>query len=819
MRKATLKTLIATASALAFSTPVFAQSPASPAAPAPAADNGGIEDIIVTAQRRAENIQNVSIAIQAITAEGLVRSGITDVTRLDLVAPGVTFARYGADSKISIRGANSNNTFLDAAPTVGVFIDGVFRPQATQQTRSFFDVDRVEVLKGPQGTLYGRNTLAGAVNVWTKSPDASQFGIGGTVSYARFNTLRTEAYVNVPLIGDRLALRVAGLQENGDGYVQNQTGPNLGAPSTISVRGSLRYEGDDGGSVLLKLQNVRERGSQLGLFAFNGACRQVTTQGFTDPFGTVTDCQNPRRGAAGAPRFDQLGPLTVQRGIVPPTKIDEFSAVLDVNLPLGADFGARGIFSYTGFKVNLGQANNFAAAPYAADLYFSSVKSWTNEIQFSNKNGPFKILAGGYASRDEIKYLSATLRYYVDNTAVRVSVPVNGSPTVSLPVLIATPISGPINVGDPLAVNGAGLPTRNGQSSNNFQYLNVDNYGLFGQASYEITSGLRLVGGIRYSSENKSAINYGGANSTTSFVGPQFPTFINTDIEQFSTNPSLATSRTQRSYNNVTWRGAIEYDVAPNVMLFANVATGFLSGNLNTDGTTTDQQTSINYEAGIKSRFLNNRIQVNASVYHVEYSNLITSFQRPNNSGGVDTISANGGAIKSTGAEIIVEARPIDNLRLTASASVLDAKFGVFNVLVPYQLYNGNPNASAKFISLQGGTPPFSPKFQATFIASYDIQLGSAGKLTPNIQFYFSGRYSSQTQVSFIDPAGTQEAFTKTDLRLSWNDASDRFGIDAYVENIEDNIVKLRTTYGGDGIEQITYGYPRNYGVRLRAKF
>ena len=87
------------------------------------------------------------------------------------------------------------------------------------------------------------------------------------------------------------------------------------------------------------------------------------------------------------------------------------------------------------------------------------------------------------------------------------------------------------------------------------------------------------------------------------------------------------------------------------------------------------------------------------------------------------------------------------------------------------------------------------------------------------MQFYYSGRYSSQTQVSFIDPAGTQPSFTKTDLRLSYTTADDRIGIEGYVENLENEIVKLRTTYGGDGIEQITYGYPRNYGVRLHFKF
>ena len=402
---------------------------------------------------------------------------------------------------------------------------------------------------------------------------------------------------------------------------------------------------------------------------------------------------------------------------------------------------------------------------------------------------------------------------------MRVPIPVAGFPTVSLPVLVGTPLVGGINVGDPLAVSAAGLPTRNGQSSNNFQYLNTNNFGAFGQASFELVPGLRAVGGVRYSSENKDAINYGGPRSTTSFQGPQFPGAINTDIGQFSTDPALATSRTARSYHNVTYRGALEYDVAPQVLLFANVATGFLSGGLNTDGSTTDQQTSINYEGGIKSRFFDNKVQVNASVYHVDYNNLITSFQRPNNSGGVDTISANGGAIHSTGAEIIVDTKPMRDLRLTFSASYLDAKFGVFNVLVPYQLYNGNPNASAKFISLQGNTPQYSPKWQVTAIAAYDIPLGRLGKLTPQVQFYYSDRYSSQTQVSFIDIAGTQPSFTKTDVRLSWTDAGDRFGVEGYVENVENKIVKLRTTYGGDGIEQITYGYPINYGLRVRAKF
>ena len=153
------------------------------------------------------------------------------------------------------------------------------------------------------------------------------------------------------------------------------------------------------------------------------------------------------------------------------------------------------------------------------------------------------------------------------------------------------------------------------------------------------------------------------------------------------------------------------------------------------------------------------------------------------------------------------------------AVSVLDSKFGTFNVLAPHQLVNGNPTPTGRFVDLSGVTSQFAPKFTASVIAAYDIQLGSAGKITPQIQFYYSGRYSAQTQLSFIDPAGLQPSFTKTDLRIGWTSADERFGVDGYVENLENEIVNLRTTYGGDGIEQLTWGYPTNYGVRVRAKF
>lgn len=810
MRRITKFTLATSIAALAVSTAAGAQTAAPPA---PASD--GLEDIIVTAQRRPENIQDVSLAIQAITAEGLVRSGITDVTRVDLITPGVTFARYGADSKISVRGANSNNTFLDSSPSVGVFVDGVYRPRAAQQTRAFFDVSRIEILKGPQGTLYGRNTLAGAVNLYTNAPSLKGFEAGMSASYARFNTFKAEGYVNVPL-SENLAVRLAGLIERGDGYVKNLAGPNVGSPDTVSLRGSIRYEAPGGGDITLRVTNIRERGNVAGLFALTGTCRNVTALGLTDPYGTILDCRNPRRGSAGSANFSTTDRLTIRKNFVHQDRIDEFNATLEANLPLGPNFNLKSISSYTNFALDVGQDGDFSELNHSEDFLRERVKSYTTEVQLSGDFDRFKFTAGGYLSRDDIDFLSASIRVTRDtnNATIRPLVVVPGFPTVSLPVLNPTPIaSATIDLGDPTVAG------RQGQNSNNFQFTSTQSLGLFGQASFEVVDGLRVVGGIRYSRDKKTSADYGGPLSNTTLQGVQFPTLQPITLDAFSTDRSFLTSFQARTYSNFTFRGALEYDISPDVLVFAQVATGFLSGSLATAGTNTDDQKSINYEAGIKSRFFDNKLQINASVFRTEYKNLITSFQRPNNSGGVDTISSNGGDIKATGAEAVIEARPIDDLRLTLALSVLDSKFGTFNVLAPHQLVNGNPTAAGRFVNLSGVASPFAPKFTASFIAAYDIQLGSAGKITPQIQFYYSGRYSAQTQLSFVDPAGLQPAFTKTDLRLGWTSADERFGIDAYVENIENEIVNQRTTYGGDGIEQVTWGYPRNYGVRVRAKF
>lgn len=798
--------------------PGAATSTASPAATtAQESADGGLEEIIVTAQKRAENIQDVSLSIQAITAEGLGKAGITDVSRIELITPGLTFAFGGNDAKIAIRGANSNATFQDNSSVVGVFVDGVYKPRASQQTRAFFDVARLEVLKGPQGTLYGRNTLAGAINLYTNAPNMRALEFGLVSSYQRFNYLRNEAYINVPL-SDTFAVRLAGLTEDSDGSVKNDAGPDINSKDTVSIRGSAFWQPSDDFDATLRITNIRERGNASGLFATNGTCRTINAQGLTDAAGTIVDCRNPRRGAAGTPDFDPKRPLRVSKDFVAEDELDEFNATLELNANLGETFSIKSITSYTDYTSELGQDGDFSRVQHQLDFFVENAESWTQELQISTRGQtPFQATAGLYASKDDVFFGGGTVRLTRDDQSVRPnSVTLDG---LVRPILIATPVINPrIDVGSPTARNAAGALTREGQSSNTFQYIDIETYGIFGQASYAIIPALRIVGGVRYSSEKKSALNFGGANALTTYQGEQFPLSAPTNADNFSRDKSLATNRAGKTFKKFTYRGAVEYDVADDVLLYANVSTGFLSGSINSAGAVTSQQSSINYEAGVKSRFLDGRAQLNAAVYRTEYSNLATTFQVPSPSGGVDTLSITGGEINVTGFEAILDIIPVDNLRLTFSMSYIDGAYGEFNQLASGQTYQGLAGGTSRTVALRGLRPVYTPEFTGTFIGSYDIDLGSAGKLTPQIQFFYSDSYYAHGNLPF-NLAGFQPSYTKTDLRLSYTTANERFGIEVFAENLENEIVNQRTQSGGDGIEQASWGYPRNYGVRLKARF
>ena len=765
-----------------------------------------LEEVVVTAQKRAQDLQDVGLSVSAVTALGLEKAGINDVTRLEQIVPGLVFAKSGNDAKLALRGANSNSTFADNTSIVGVFVDGVYKPRASQQTRAFFDVERLEVLKGPQGTLYGRNTLGGAINLYTKAPDLSEAGLtfGLTSTYSRFNTFRNEYFANAA-VSDDLGLRLAVQTERSDGWVENEAGRDLGIADSLSFRASALWDVTDNINALLRVSRVQEDGNPAGMFAIGGACRAVAANGLTDPRGPLRDCQNPRRGSGGTPAFDTFGDLEVARDFVHDDKLRERNVTLEVNVDYDA-VALKSITSYTDYETVLGNDADYSANPHAREWVEEINESYTQELQLSSvSGGALEWTTGLYASTDELYFAYSTLRHTEDDLSVRPEVlSANG---FALPLLIGTPL---------LSLD----PVING-TFNSTQFVDSRNLGAFGQLSYSVLDNLRLIAGIRYSDEKKEA-----ENGNAAYVGSLTPAVPAREPgDAFPWIAATATDRTEASetFTSTTWRAGVEFDAGDDIMVYATASTGFLSGVMNSNGTVTEPQESLSYEVGLKSRFLDNRVQLNAAVYRAEYSELATTLQIPNPDviGQVITVSSNGGEIDAQGVELSLEFLPTENLFVAWAVSYMDSEYGEFGQNLPQQVLNGvvptENGVEQRFIDLSGERPPYTPEWTTSLRVSYDFQFAT-GLLTPAIQFRYSDEYFAHGSLPF-DPAGFQDSFTQTDVRVTWNADSGKWSAEAFAENLEDELINQRTQHGGDGLEQTNVGFPRNYGVRLKLNF
>ncbi|MEM1052671.1 MAG: TonB-dependent receptor [Pseudomonadota bacterium] len=795
--------------------------------------------IIVTANKREESIQDVSLSIQAFDEEALDRAGINDVTRLELVTSGVNFSFTGNDAKFNVRGANSSNTFADNSAIVGAYVDGVYKARASQQTRAFFDVSRVEFLKGPQGTLYGRNTFAGALNLYTNAPDLSEVSGGIEAGYERFNTFKAEGFINLP-VSDTFGIRVAGYVNNSDGFIENLAGPDIGQQDDRGFRVSALFEPTDRFSAILRYQHSVEDGREAGLFGYTFLCRNVTPSGHTDAFGSEQDCANPIRGAqdvigntnfAANSGLPNTGPYTISQDYVPDVDLQEDVVSLELNYE--ADFGNfRSITSYTDFQNLFGFDFDFSPNPHSVGGFDETAEAFTQELTFvSDFDGPFNFTTGAYYSYDEqffsFSIFNQTLR---DDTSRGVAVPVLDNSGNAVLNADGTPLLLPVLTNTPLASLDTNL---NGFFADS-NFIESNTFGLYWQGEFEVTDQLRLIGGIRYSSENKEGTG-GGSNFTGDTNGdgvndppvivlpgaagaaPNPPPAFSRDVFIINRDASDANS-VEETFNNVDYRVGVEFDVADDILLYANTATGFLSGVINNNGTATDQQESQVYEAGFKSVLADGSVIFNAAVHYTEYTNLLTQFQviDPNTGVGV-TFSENGGEIDAFGVDVELQYNPVDELLLSFNASYLDAEFGTFGQTSPYQLNNGAP---AGFVDLEGETPIFSPEFTFSATGSYEFVLSEGlGSITPVVQFYYSDGFNTSNLFA-IDPATRQDSYTKTDARLVWTSEEGDYEVEAFVENIEDEAVLTRSNNnGGDDLLQSSFLFPRNYGIRVRARF
>lgn len=907
----------------------------------------GIGDIVVTAQRREESLQRVPLSITAVTGEELKNANVTDVTRIEQIAPGVRIGRSGSDARPAIRGVYTEAIGANSDPRIGFYVDDIYQSRTAQALAAFVDLERVEVQKGPQGTLYGRNSLGGNIAIFSATPK-DEFLAGGDILYGRFNRARIDGFVNVPLSSD-LAFRVAGSYERQDGYVKNtSTGSDLGDEDAGFVRGILRFEPAGSGlDIQLRASYYRQGGAGISAFGYKSIGTLVAPDLIRAPGGTIT-LANGRMLTFAQGYNGQAFPTSLGRTTAAPFNSRFRDGIADIG---GADIGVpieanpyrinfdadvqrkteqkqfsgvinydvgpvrlRSITSYTDFYANRQSDNDFSSAPIAIDSNLTKVNTFTQELQIlsNDTSSPFQWIVGGYYYDDKVEEI-----FFSDNFP---EYPVAGQPALSTFGVTYLP--------------GAAAPGNTRLSnirSDNFApvLLKTKSYAGFLQASYTFFDKLRLTGGYRYTSDQKeyaagitSAAAGGGylaynlnqpVNYTCPPAGSTTPQFGNNPAASSSTATNAANALGiqcgKRDFNFSTWRGAVDFQFTRDHMVYASVSRGVRSGGFNNVLNTVtgsvlafEPEVVTAYEAGTKNRFANDTVQLNASFFYNDFTDLQVqnSLPAPN---GLTTVSiiTNAGKSRAYGVELDAIFKPVPRMTFQASFNYLNAKDtdlvfgtqanglcnagilstggcvavpGYANAAAPTpaeiaavqaalainaigvgpqgaafpnvvtdpnrfkQLFLTAPNgAQIPATQVSGGVTlpvynyvlggrgadgtkytsdtPLSPKYVVQLGLSYDFDVGG-GKLTPSVQSYFS---SSYINTAFTPNFGRQEAFTRTDLRLTWVSPSEKLTLQAYVENIENKAVLNRVAFGANRSLNGVFGLPRTYGIKAGYRF
>ncbi len=759
----------------AFCTCVTALPVITPAAIAQERASGVLEEITVTAQRREQSLQDVSVAVTAVSGSDLLALGITDLTRLDTLAPGLQFGQSGADPRPAMRGARTQQVEANDV-AVAFYTDGIYRPRHGQALAGFVDVDRVEVLRGPQGTLFGRNSLGGLVHVVSNRPDAQATDYGFAVTAGDFSQIRGEGYFNVPF-NDVVALRVAGVRETRDPYVENALLGDDGGlkdADTTYVRGQLSVAPADTFDLLFRAEYWQDDSNGNGDFGYKVLGVPVNpatgltngTTGVLEPrIGRSTDCAGTcgrfgaGQDATAAPTIDD--PYTIARNSVPVRDVEETTFAVEANWGL----------NFADLKLTLAYMDYEELRLADADLSFYNTllagndiisETTSQEIQLtSNNDGNLEWVAGIYLFQEDLEnaFLWQDISTVVDNVPDE-----------------------EVNLWAPWM--------------NQIQ-LDTTSLAVYGQATYSVSDTVRLIGGLRYTEDERDWDIFGQDPDQSA------PNFTVLEVDNASDDWSKA-----------TWKAGVEWDVNDRSLAYLTVSTGFLAGNaqgaFNGDGSY-DEQTVTAYEIGSKNVLADGTLVLNLSLYHNEYEDLLST--RFEDTGGTTlAFSDNAGEITATGLEVEADWLPTDLFRLSARVALQNAEYGDFITPNVFQEGGETINGVDNLFNLDGEQVQLSPDVTVTLIGSYDFNLSGGSLIRPAVTFYYSDDYRADDALFFF---AEQDSFTKTDLSLSWVSADQSWIVRGFVNNIEDEATLTKVTrYGGD-VAIADFAAPRTWGVQV----
>lgn len=748
---------------------------------------GQLEEVIVTAQKRSERIQDVPMSITAVSRDELSKEGVFGPADLEKVAPGFTYRQSQNGTPVyAIRGIGFYSEQAAVAPTVTIYQDQTPLPYARMAEGVGMDVERVEVLKGPQGTLFGQNSTAGAVNyIAAKPTNTMEAGVDAT--YGRFNEFDMDGFISGP-IGKGVKARLSFREELRDGWQLNSIipGESIGRHDLSIGRLLLESEPIDGLTINLNFNGWADRSDT----------QQSQARGYLPVSGlpphtpqtiaTATALINYPYVQSDNSRLTDWNPGTDY------SRHDDFYQVAaNIRYAISSDIDLISITSYANLGLFSPIDSTGTYVPALTVDQHGKIKTFSQELRLEGNALPVHWVLGANYERDDTDEVQYTF--------------IRGSNT-------QVPFGNPL---DPSTQYG----TFNSDDLYNNQQ--VHSYAGFANLDYKWTDKLSVQGGLRYTKEDRDfsgcvADDVIGAGFGLLFVGPNVVRGSCVTVLPDGSHGLYSSSLDQ---NNLSWRGSINYKVTSDALLYVNVTKGFKSGDFGTlpalsykQFQPVRQESVLAYETGFKATLADRKVDLSGALFYYDYRDKQTQGSIVVPPFGNLPYLVNVPKSRLMGAEFDVTLIPVTGLRMTMGGTYIDSKIiAPAPVASPY----------GDLIDANGEELPVSPKWQIQEDTEYDWSIGRG--LDAFVGGNVSGRSKSVAALgSKTGPIGTQSQFdidgyVLLDLRAGVN-INENYRVQIWGKNVTNkgywnNVVHIYDTY-----DRIT-GQPVTYGITFSAKF
>lgn len=719
-------------SALALQATLLAASGAQ-AAEQEAARDGGIDDIVVTAQKRSENLQSVPISIYALSGDSIAKAGLNDVYDLASYAPSFKSDNVGpADPTFTMRGIGSNERGAGSDRSVVVFLDDIYIGRSSGTVFELYDIERIEMLRGPQGTLSGRNVVGGAINIVTKKP-TERFSAAAEVTLGNYDLRQAKARVNGKL-AEGVAASLSFTTRSRDGfYTYAPTGKDTDGINSTNLRSKIAITASDNLEILLSGDVSRFRQDGVSAKPFGVGNYTRNTLGYT-PLPDPWTIETSRRGYAEVDLWglSARADLTTDVGIL--TSITGYRHVLSDSAQDSIGLPAGYFLSYLSAR----EKSDF----FSQELRMASLPD----------SGPLTWVVGFYFLRDDVHRLEGYDRDFKGQTS------------------------------RPLWNQDARTTSISG----------------FAQGTYKLTDRLNLTAGVRYTHDDKRLHNI-----LTDESGGTATNGLTPGISAFDVS-------VQKNFNAFTPKVTIDFSPSEDALIYATVSKGFKSGGFQGLAPTAAAasraffpEIAWNYEIGTKTRWFDNRLQINLAGFYMDYQDLQVSnriLTIPGDQSSALRILTNASDAVVKGIELEVLAKPVPGLTLSGNYAYLDTEVKKFIIGTDGTDLSGNRLGKA-------------PKNAFTISGSYVKSVGE------NSEISFNADYVYQSSMFFFienTPTAEEPAYGILNGRITYT--LNNWSFTLFGRNITDKLYRTKTVPVGDGAFS-GFGDPATYGVTVGYKF